>query len=84
MARGLALTVHTHVVKRRRAVKGLVCSRRGTKYRSGAVCERFQTKESLPTLNSSGNSLPTKKFVELRTDDVGTTADERGLIPGKV
>jgi hypothetical protein len=28
-------------------------------------------------------SLPTKNFVELRSNDVGTTAGERGLIPGK-
>jgi len=33
-------------------------------------------------LNSSGNSLPTKKFVELRMDDVATTEGERELIPG--
>jgi len=72
-----------HAVKRRRAVKGLVCSRRGTKYRSGTVCERSQTKESFPSVNSGGDSLPTKKFVELRTDDVGTTVGERGLISGK-
>jgi len=30
------------------------------------------------------NSLPTKNFVELRSNDVRTTAGERGLIPGKV
>jgi len=30
------------------------------------------------------DSLPTKNFVELRSHDVGTTAGERGLIPGKV
>jgi len=30
------------------------------------------------------DSLPTKNFVELRSNDVGTTAGERGLIPGKV
>ena len=28
------------------------------------------------------DSLPTKNFVELRSNDVGTTAGERGLIPG--
>jgi len=28
-------------------------------------------------------SLPTKNFVELRSNDVGTTVGERGLIPGK-
>jgi len=28
-------------------------------------------------------SLPTKNFVELRLNDVETTAGERGLIPGK-
>jgi len=72
-----------HTVKRRRAVKGLVCPRRRTKYRSGTVCERSQTKESLPTVNSGVDSLPTKEIVELRTDDVGTTAGECGLIPGK-
>jgi len=70
-------------VKRRRAVKNLVCSRRGTKYRSGTVCERSQTKMSLPTVSSGGDNLPTKKFVELRMDDVVTTAGERGLIAGK-
>jgi len=30
------------------------------------------------------DSLPTITFVELRSIDVGTTAGERGLIPGKV
>ena len=30
------------------------------------------------------DSLPTKNFVELRSNDVKTTARERGLIPGKV
>jgi len=30
------------------------------------------------------DSLPTKNFVELRSNDVGTTAGERGLIPRKV
>jgi len=30
------------------------------------------------------NSIPMEKFVELRSNDVGTTAGERGLIPGKV
>jgi len=69
-----------HAVKRRRAVKGLLCPRRGTKYRNSTVCERSQTKESLPSVNSGGDSLPTKKFVELRTDDVGTTVGERGII----
>jgi len=29
------------------------------------------------------DSFPTKNFVELRSNDVGTTAGERGLIPGK-
>jgi len=33
-------TVRMHALKRRRAVKVLVCSRRGTKYRSGTVCKR--------------------------------------------
>jgi len=35
-------------------------------------------------LGEAINSLPTKNFVELRSNDVGTTAGERGLIPGKV
>ena len=30
------------------------------------------------------DSLPTKNFVELRSNDVGTTAGERGLIPGLI
>ena len=30
------------------------------------------------------DSLPAKNFVELRSNDVGTTVGERGLIPGKV
>jgi len=30
------------------------------------------------------NSFPTKNFVKLRSNDVGTTAGERGLIPGNV
>ena len=30
------------------------------------------------------DSLSTKNFVELRSNDVGTTAGEHGLIPGKV
>jgi len=28
------------------------------------------------------DSLPTKNFVKLRSNDVGTTTGERGLIPG--
>ena len=28
--------------------------------------------------------VPTKNLVELRSNDMGTTAGERGLIPGKV
>jgi len=60
----LYLTVCMHVVKGRQAVKGLVCSRRGTKYRSGAVCKRSQTKESLPTLNERwGAGVETQKNV---------------------
>ena len=35
-------------------------------------------------LHEAKDSLPTKNFVELRSNDVGTTAGERGLIPGKV
>jgi len=35
-------------------------------------------------LGEAINSLPTKNFVELRLNDVGTTTGERGLIPGKV
>ena len=35
-------------------------------------------------LGEAIESLPTKNFVELRSNDVGTTAGERGLIPGKV
>ena len=60
-------------VKRRRAVKGLVFPRRETKYRSGMLL----------LLGEAISSLPTKNFVELRSNDVGTTAGERGLIPGK-
>ena len=30
------------------------------------------------------DSLPTKDFVDLKSNDVGTTAGKRGLIPGKV
>jgi hypothetical protein len=30
------------------------------------------------------DSLPTKNFVELRSNDFGTTAGNRWLIPGKV
>jgi len=30
------------------------------------------------------DSLPTKNIVEVRSNDVGTTAGERGLIPGQV
>jgi len=33
-------------------------------------------------LYEAKDSLPTKNFVELRSNDVGTTAGERGLIPG--
>ena len=39
-ARCLAFTVRTFVAKRRRAVKSLVCSRRGTKYDRGDFCGR--------------------------------------------
>ena len=35
-------------------------------------------------LGEAIDSLPTKNFVELRSNVVGTTAGERGLIPGKV
>jgi len=35
-------------------------------------------------LGAAIDSLPTKNFVELRSNDVGTTAGECGLIPGKV
>ena len=49
------------------ACEGLVCSRRGTKYRSSAVCERSQTKESLLTLSSSGNKSPDEEI--RRTED---------------
>jgi len=35
-------------------------------------------------LCGSNDSLPTKNFVELRSNVVGTMAGERGLIPGKV
>jgi len=35
-------------------------------------------------LGEAIDSLPTKNFVELRSNDVGTTAGERGLIPGRV
>jgi len=35
-------------------------------------------------LSEAIDSLPTKNFVELRSNDVGTTAGERGFIPGKV
>jgi len=30
------------------------------------------------------DSLPTKNFVKLSSNDVGTTAGERGLIPGLI
>ena len=35
-------------------------------------------------LGEAIDSLPTKNFVELRSNDVGTTAGERGLTPGRV
>jgi len=35
-------------------------------------------------LYEAKDSLPTKNFVELRSNDEGTTAGEHGLIPGKV
>ena len=35
-------------------------------------------------LGEAIDSLPTKNFVELRSNDVGTTTGERGLIPGEV
>jgi len=35
-------------------------------------------------LYEAKDSLPTKNFVELRSNDVETTAGERGLTPGKV
>jgi len=35
-------------------------------------------------LYEAKDSPPTKTFVELRLNDVATTAGERGLIPGKV
>ena len=39
--------------------------------------------ESLPTLNSSGKRVSRPRLVELRSNVVGTTAGERGLIPGR-
>ena len=47
-ARWLAFHSPYARIKRRRAVKGLVCSRRGTKYRSGTVCERSGCGELSP------------------------------------
>jgi len=38
----------------------------------------------LMLLGEAIDSLPTKNFVELRSNDVGTSVDERGFIPGKV
>jgi len=38
----------------------------------------------LVLLYEAKDSHPTKNFVELRSNDVGTTAGKRGLIPGKV
>jgi len=35
-------------------------------------------------LGEAIDSLRTKHFVELKLNDVGTTAGKRGLIPGKV
>jgi len=35
-------------------------------------------------LGEAIDSLPTKNFVELRSNAVGTTAGERGLIPGLI
>jgi hypothetical protein len=35
-------------------------------------------------LGEAIDSLPTKNFVKLRSNDVGTTTGERGLIPGEV
>jgi len=101
-ARWLAFTVRTFAAKRRRAVKSLVCSRRGTKYHSGDFCGRSRRRELSPPLNTVGTLLlllmvvlvlllcgandrfPTKNFVALRSNVVGTTAGERRLIPGKV
>jgi len=47
-ARWLAFTVRTFVAKRRRAVKSLVCSRRGTKYHSGDFCGKCRRGELSP------------------------------------
>ena len=38
----------------------------------------------LLVLGEAINNLPTKNFIKLRSNDVGTTAGDRGLIPGKV
>jgi len=35
-------------------------------------------------LCGANDSFPTKTFIELRSNDVGTTAGEHGLISGKV
>jgi len=47
-ARWLAFTVRTFVAKRRRTVKSLVCSQRGTKYHSGDFCGRSRRRELSP------------------------------------
>jgi len=44
-ARWLASTVRMHLVKRRRAVKGLVCSRHGTMYHNSDFCGRSQARQ---------------------------------------
>jgi len=48
-ASGELSRVRMHAVKRRRAVKSLVCSRRGTNYRSGDILRKgLGTENCLP------------------------------------
>ena len=70
------------------------------KYRSGDFCAgKVQTRRTVSPVGTlllmlllllllllceAKDSLPTKNIVEVRSNDVGTTAGERGLIPGQV
>ena len=79
--------------------EGLFCSQREQSVAAAIFAEGLDAENYLPTgtlllllplllqqllLYEAKDSLPTKNFVELRSNDVGTTAGERGLIPGKV
>jgi len=97
---GSLFTVRMHAVKRRWAVKGLVCSRfvPRNKVSQWQFLRKVWMWRTVSPVNTVGtllllllllfceakDSLPAKNLVELRSNDVGSTVGQRALIPGKV